>query len=72
MYNEESPYDDFINKKTGDVKVNQVCDSLSVALWGLIMAKARTTFALADLTDSKKIKSKISKIFYIGIMVAIA
>lgn len=72
MYNEETPYDKFIDKQTGDVRVNQVCQSLSVALWGLIMAKAKTTFSLADLTDSKQIKSKISKIFYLAVMAGIA
>lgn len=72
MYNEETPYDQFIDKKSGDIKVNQICQQLSVALWGLVMAKAKATFSLADLTDSKKIKSKISKVFYLGIMVAIA
>jgi hypothetical protein len=36
------------------------------------MAKARATFALSDLTDSKKIKSKFSQLIYLGIMVVFA
>lgn len=72
FYNNETPYDDLIDKKTGDINVNKVCQQLSVALWGLIMAKAKTTFSLADLMDSNKIKSKVSKIFYLGVMVGVA
>jgi hypothetical protein len=36
------------------------------------MAKARSSFALSDLTDSKIMKSKLSKMFYLGIMIAFA
>lgn len=43
-----------------------------MALWGLVMAKARSTFTLTDLVDSNEIKKKYSKIFYIVIMVGVA
>ena len=36
------------------------------------MAKAKTTFSLADLMDSNKIKSKVSKVFYLAVMVGVA
>ena len=71
-YNEETRYDDFVNQENGDIKVNQVCETLSVALWGLVMAKAKASFALSDLTDSKLIKQKFSKLIYLGVMVFFA
>ena len=43
-----------------------------MALWGLVMAKARSTFTLTDLVDSNEIKKKYSKIFYIVIMIGVA
>jgi hypothetical protein len=36
------------------------------------MAKARATFALSDLVDPKQIKQKVSKLFYLGLMVGVA
>jgi hypothetical protein len=72
MYTEKTPYDEYIDQTNGDIKVNQVCESLSVAVWGLVMAKARSSFALSDLTESKVMKSKLSKMFYLGIMIAFA
>lgn len=43
-----------------------------MALWGLIFAKARASFKIADLFDKDQIKSKYSKIFYIVIMITVA
>ena len=64
-------YDIFV-QASGNIKVSQVCNSLSVALWGLLMAKARATFAISDLVDPKQIKQKVSKLFYLGLMVGVA
>ena len=52
--------------------MSQVCNSLSIALWGLVWAKARATFAISDLVDPKQIKAKVSKLFYLGLMVGVA
>jgi hypothetical protein len=43
-----------------------------MALWGLIMAKARASFKISDLLDKEQIKSKYSRIFYIVVMIAVA
>lgn len=43
-----------------------------MALWGLVMAKAKASFNISDLLDKDQIKSKYSKIFYIVIMIAVA
>ena len=65
-------YDNFVSKETGNIQVSQVCNSLSIALWGLVWAKARATFAISDLVDPKQIKAKVSKLFYLGLMVGVA
>jgi hypothetical protein len=52
--------------------MSQVCQVLSCALWGLLVAKARATFELSDLVDPKLIKQKVSKLVYLGMMVAFA
>jgi hypothetical protein len=44
-------FDKFVNQETGNIQISQVCQSLSVALWGLLMAKARSTFSISDITD---------------------
>ena len=40
-----------------------------MGLWGLIVAKARATFSLSDIVHPDHIKPKVSKVFYLGIMV---
>lgn len=65
-------YDKFVNQETGNIQLSQVCQGLSVALWGLLVAKARATFALSDLVEPEKIKQKVSKLVYLGLMVAVA
>jgi hypothetical protein len=65
-------YDQFVNQETGNIQMSQVCQVMSCALWGLLVAKARATFALSDIVDPKMIKQKVSKLFYIAAMVVVA
>jgi hypothetical protein len=43
-----------------------------MGLWSLVLAKARATFQISDLVDKEHVKQKYSKIFYMGVMIAVA
>ena len=68
----KTEYDNYIDEKTGQINLSMVCQSLSVGMWGLILAKARATFQISDLLNSSAIKSKHSKIVYLGLMIAVS
>ena len=42
-----------------------------MAVWGLVMAKARASFSMSDIFDNDQRKRKSNQIFYICIMLAI-
>lgn len=55
FFNNKTEYDAFIDQKSGQISLNKVSSALSAAVWGLVMAKARSTFGLSDLIHPNKI-----------------
>ena len=68
----KTEFDSYVNQTTGNIDMNRVCQTLSMSIWGLVMAKARATFSLSDLINQKDLKSKYNKMFWMGILIIIA
>jgi len=43
-----------------------------MSVWSLLMAKARASFTMTDITNTNQRKKKYNQIFYICIMIAMA
>jgi len=56
--NNKTEYDDYIDAQTGQIELQKLCGVLSMALWGLIMAKARAIFQISDILEPEKMKKK--------------
>lgn len=72
MLTEDTEYDEYVNQKTGQIKLSKVCKVLSMMVWGLIMAKAKASFTFTDIFDGQERQKKQNKIFYICVMIALA
>lgn len=71
-FQKKTEFDQYVDQSTGQLQINKMLSALSMAIWGLLMAKARATFQLADIFDSAKIRKKQAQLVYIAIMMGAA
>ena len=68
----KSLFDDYVDKKTGEVQVNKLGNQISIVIWGLVLAKARASFHLTDLVDPTLMKKKYKQIFWLSFLLVFA
>jgi len=54
----KTEYDAYVDQKSGSLNVDKLSNFVSASVWGLVLAKARASFHLTDLGDSKLMKKK--------------
>ena len=48
-------FDEFIDAATGNVSISAISSTISMFMWGLIMAKAKTGFSAAFSKDASTV-----------------
>jgi hypothetical protein len=65
--------DDTITSSTsGDLDLKAFSNTLSIFVWGLIMAKARTGFNAASTTDKEEVCSSFKRLISLVLLLTIA
>lgn len=71
-FNTKTEFDKFVDQKTGEINLSSLASSLSVCLWGLILAKSRATFTMADLVKRDELMAKKKQVLTLTLMMAVA
>ena len=63
-------YEDYLN--AGNLNISAISNTLSMFLWGLVMAKAKAGFTAATSKDASAVNSSIGKMIGLGVLICVA
>lgn len=65
-------FEEYIDQATGNISISAISSTISMFMWGLIMAKAKTGFTAAFSKDALTVQSSFSKMIGMGVLIVIA
>lgn len=58
--------------ESGELNISAISSGLSVFIWGLVMAKAKSGLTASASKDHKTVKSSFTKTIFMGLLLGVA